>query len=136
MDLKVSNCLLGNKFRLKIGDFDQAMHVNEGKCYSRGTNSFRAPELKDDHKGVFDPKASDIYSAGIILFNLFFGFMPYIEGKDVAYINLELLLHESPNGFWDVHKKIHTIVEEVDSEFKKLFESMVCKDPHKRASIK
>lgn len=109
MDLKLSNCLLGLHYKLKIADFDQAVNVTDTQGFGKGTKSFRAPEIKDDTKGEIKPSASDIYSAGIILFNFMFGLMPYIEGKDVAYINLELLMHESIEGFWDVHRKIKTI---------------------------
>lgn len=43
-------------------------------------------------------------------------------------------MHESIEGFWDVHRKIKTF-EDVDSEFKGLFESMVHKTASRRATI-
>jgi len=43
----------------------------------RGTTNYRAPELIE--RMVEDPYSADIYSAGVMLFTLRNGYLPYRE---------------------------------------------------------
>jgi len=52
LDLKPENILIGEKFKLKLCDFDQAYYKADRKVMSRGTIHYRAPELKAEEEGL------------------------------------------------------------------------------------
>eukprot|EP00330_Aristerostoma_sp_ATCC50986_P012193 CAMPEP_0114594868 /NCGR_PEP_ID=MMETSP0125-20121206/16581_1 /TAXON_ID=485358 ORGANISM="Aristerostoma sp., Strain ATCC 50986" /NCGR_SAMPLE_ID=MMETSP0125 /ASSEMBLY_ACC=CAM_ASM_000245 /LENGTH=225 /DNA_ID=CAMNT_0001795715 /DNA_START=104 /DNA_END=781 /DNA_ORIENTATION=- len=82
LDLKCENLLLDNKFQLRVIDFDMASKIGSNVTHGRGTTNFRAPEVALNRYVDF-PEA-DIYSAGIILFVLRFGYLPYSEKKKTS----------------------------------------------------
>ena len=80
-DLKPSNIFLDYKLELKIGDFGEIYKLakyNERRKSFHGTKAFMAPEIiKIDEKGYsFDV---DIWSIGVIMFNLLTGIIPFRE---------------------------------------------------------
>lgn len=77
MDLKLSNLLIGESFTLKIIDFDSAYYKDDILVLGKGSPNYRPPELKNIR--TRDPWATDIYSAGIILFNLMTASLPFLE---------------------------------------------------------
>jgi len=80
LDLKLENLLMDENYTLKLADFDLSYIYGDGKVKTRGTKNFRAPEM---YNGTCtNPKAADVYSAGIILF-LFKteGLVPYKEDE-------------------------------------------------------
>jgi len=128
LDLKPQNLLLGDKYTLKIADFDCSHPEEDAFVSVGGTRGYRAPEIANDT--CTNPKAADIYSAGVILFALMTGYVPYDENKQYKGVNLwELLQREDPL-FWELHSR-HAI----DDSFKELFMSMVKADPNKRPSL-
>ena len=135
LDLKLENLLLCDEFTLKITDFDTA-HINgQGEVTSRGTNSYRAPEILN--KSCRNAQAADIYSMGILLFAFKCGGkLPYKEqtiykGHDL----LSLMVNNKPL-FWEKHCEMQTRDQSFFSEdFKALFESLVEVNPKKRATI-
>lgn len=47
-DLKLENIMVGNKLKLKIGDFGFSAYKNTKKLHSyRGTKTYMAPEIKE-----------------------------------------------------------------------------------------
>jgi len=48
LDIKPENLMLGNKFQLKIIDFDLSMVNKETTVRGKGTTNFRAPELASE----------------------------------------------------------------------------------------
>src|SRR5690606_17963001 len=68
LDLKLSNLLLGERFVLKIANFEQAHRKNDEKTLGKGTINYRAPELANGNCKC--PASADICSMGIILFVL------------------------------------------------------------------
>lgn len=130
-DLKCENLLLGEDYKLKIGDFDQAFMKGQSEILGRGTVNYRAPELAQ--RKCKNPKAVDIYSAGIVLFTMKCGgFIPYVEetekGLDVLH-----LMRNCPKMFWKKHSNLQGSI--FDDDFKTLFMGMVAFKPEERMSI-
>jgi serine/threonine protein kinase len=135
LDIKLDNLLLGDNFMLKIADFDISYIKGQGTITSRGTKCYRAPELARGR--CVDPASADIFSAGIVLFNLKTGgFIPYNEEKSSRGVDLYPLLKEQSPKFWDFHgiyqKKS---ADFFDEDFKELFISMTKTDSTQRATI-
>jgi serine/threonine protein kinase len=133
LDLKPENLLLGSDFKLKIADFDFSFDKKDGKIVGRGTENYRAPEIKD--RTCKNPFASDIYSLGIVLFILRTKIFPFLEGKMVRGYDLENLAHNDIEAFFDAHRSFG-FQGEFSQEFIDLFHGMVRKDPADRISIK
>jgi len=136
MDLKLDNLLLDEDFKLKIADFDCCCITTQTMVMHRGTRDYRAPEVIEER--CTDPKAADMYSMGIILFLLFTGFAPYFEDKTVGDKDYDLfdVLMNQPRKYWKTLDKCHNYEISFDSQFQKLFLSLVQKNPQKRPTIK
>jgi len=134
LDLKPENILIGSDFKLKIADFDSAYMSTDNFILSRGTKNYRAPELRK--RSPTEYKKADIYSAGIILFLLVTGFLPYIEDKPIKGYDLEALLWEQDSSlFWDAQKSIHKNFPELDNDLKDLLIQMLKYNTIERASL-
>jgi len=99
LDLKPENLLLGADFKLKICDFDSAFRVDKDNYITtRGTASFRAPELKSESVGTDSTAyAADVFSAGVILFVLAIKMLPYNEKTPYKGKDLMDILHKDPS---------------------------------------
>lgn len=135
LDLKLENLLIGTNYNLKICDFDQAHLKGQDVILSRGTESYRAPEIYE--KKCQNPEAADIYSLGIILFALKSGgILPYCEGGKVRGWNMYELLTTDMNLFWKMHSKLQgKTASFFEEDFKMLFESMIAVGPERRSTI-
>jgi Protein kinase domain. len=132
LDLKLDNLLLAEDYTLKITDFDSCQSEFEERIYGAGTIDYRAPEVIN--RRIYNPKAADIYSAGIILFSLKFHFFPYMEGNPIKGYDMHDILMNRQESFWDILISINRDCVNCDEEFKNLFLSMVNSDPSKRPS--
>jgi serine/threonine protein kinase len=132
MDLKLSNVLLGLDYDLKISDFDSAYTNEDLMIIGKGTKNFRAPELL--LRDCNNPKAADMYSCGVPLFTMLTGKLPYCESSLMGGYDLYELLISKKNAFWEAQCKIQG-KNGFDEDFKELFESLVCTEPTKRATI-
>ena len=86
LDLKPDNLLLGQDLRCKVTDFGLSQRKREGKSYVSGggmigTVAYMAPELLDASAARYGQPA-DVYSFGIILWELWTGELPYRELLD------------------------------------------------------
>ena len=135
-DLKLENLLLGSNFELKVIDFDVSWIEKQPISQNIGTTSYRAPEVCS--KLCKDPKAADIYSAGILLFMfLCGGMLPHLEDQLYNGIDLRNLLENDNDLFWEKHAEIQERDElYFNKNFKELFNGMVSRDVSKRYTIK
>lgn len=108
VDLKLDNLLVGTNYFLKITDFDHTFKQGDGYVQGRGTRGYRAPEIMESCWK--DPMKADIYSAGIILFALSSGKMPYSEtptesekAKGMSVGNLFQMMFGEVDMFWKIH---------------------------------
>jgi len=136
MDLKLDNLLIASDFSLKIADFDMAHFKEDAIIISNGSKFYRAPEVMNGRCN--NPKAADIYSAGVVLFILKAkGIFPQFEGNNIDKINFAQLLNNNDPKFWTHHCRIQKKPDSFfDQDFKDLFKSMCKFDPNDRASIK
>jgi len=133
MDLRPENLLLSEDLHLKIANFHVAHEKTDMELYFGGAENYTAPELLKNE--CEDPEAADIYSAGIILFVLKTGNFPYIKGSRVEGYDLEELLRNREDLFWQAHKQINKKQGNLSSEFKLLLSSMVREDVVERATL-
>jgi serine/threonine protein kinase len=133
MDLKLENFLLGKDLNLKIIDFDLSYKDGEPRIRSKGTANYRAPEVRN--MVCLNTIAADIYSMGIVLFALKTGGLPYLEDTLVDGYNLEELMMNGSEEFWNIHKHIQGDKVDFDEDFKSLFLSMVKPNPSERITL-
>jgi len=140
LDLKLENLLMDENYCLKIADFDLSYIYGDGKVKTRGTKNFRAPEM---YNGTCtNPKAADVYSAGIILF-LFKteGLVPYKEDDnenegEPKSLDMDVMMKTDPKKFWEKHAEfLGKKVSFFSEDFKSLFMRMTKPRPEERPTI-
>ena len=134
LDIKPDNLLLAEDYQLKIIDFDLAYKKEDLLLIGRGTMHYRSPELKAG--SCKKPMLSDIYSAGILLFVMKFGILPYREDELVDNKDLQTLLYTNPQEFWKFHERFLADKTKVDSDFKDLFIGMTREKYYDRLNIR
>jgi len=135
LDIKPENMLFGDDYTLKLTDFDLSCMEEDVEVVTQGTKNYRAPEIFNG--SCLDPRAADIYSAGIVLFLLKTrGTLPYFEDKKIHNIDMAVLKEDHPELFFDNHCYFEDRKPSFFSEdFKALFLSMTRFNPEKRATI-
>ena len=93
-DLKPENVLLADDGRIKLGDFGLARDIDNhtGSGSLIGTVAYLSPELV--LRGVADAR-SDVYAAGIMLFEMLTGRQPY-EGEQAVQVAYQHANHSVP----------------------------------------
>lgn len=136
LDLKLENLLMGKDFLLKIIDFDQSQSTSDKRLVSGGTNSYRAPEVRE--RTCSDMIAADVYSAGIILFAFKTWQFPFVEieqGGETKMIYYDLFMDDNEE-FWKMKaEKMGKQSDFFGEDFKKLLAGMLEKDPNRRMTI-
>jgi 5'-AMP-activated protein kinase catalytic alpha subunit len=133
LDLKLENLLLGDEYQLKIVDFDNS-HVRGDKLINGGgTPNFRAPEIKA--LKCSNPKSSDIFSIGVILFALKTGVLPFFEDTLIEGYDLFTMMIDGCQDFWEAHRQLSSADIEFGDDFKDLIFGMTKRDPKQRISI-
>ena len=121
-DIKLDNILLNGVGDIKICDFGVSKIVKKGERMMEqcGTPAYIAPEILRD-KG-YENFAVDIWSAGVALFAMLYGTVPF-----------------KANNMHELHKLIlkgkFTLKDEISVEAKDIIQKMLECDPKKRITI-
>lgn len=120
-DIKPENVLIDNNFEPKLCDFGWATKIvrNEARTTFCGTFDYMAPEVFESLKYN---SAVDIWSLGVLLFELFHGYSPY-KGKNAFEI------------FNNIKTKELVFKEDLDPRIQRLIRSMLQKNPLQRPKI-
>ncbi|XP_062218354.1 CBL-interacting serine/threonine-protein kinase 21-like isoform X2 [Phragmites australis] len=106
-DLKPENLLLDNQGNLKVSDFGLCVLTKPGQLLSTscGSPCYMAPEVIL-HKS-YDGAAADVWSCGVILFELLAGYLPF---QDRSLTNLYRMISRAqfsfPQWFTPLQKKL------------------------------
>jgi len=101
-DLKLDNILVDDDLNLILADFGYATSTTRPLNSYRGTKTYMAPEVKllvNDPNIIYDGKAIDIFSAGVILFVIVVGIFPFIEAKPEEP-NYKLIFENNFDEYW------------------------------------
>ena len=86
-DLKPENILIDKNYKIKLCDFGWSAKLSKSRKTFCGTYEYMAPEIFGNNK--YDEKI-DIWSLGILLYELYHGYSPY-KGKDIFDIYKNIL---------------------------------------------
>eukprot|EP00698_Gefionella_okellyi_P020313 TRINITY_DN635_c0_g1_i10.p1 TRINITY_DN635_c0_g1~~TRINITY_DN635_c0_g1_i10.p1 ORF type:complete len:608 (+),score=81.67 TRINITY_DN635_c0_g1_i10:59-1882(+) len=121
-DLKPENLLLDKHSSIKIADFGMASFVrpDELQATSCGSPHYAAPEVIRGER--YEGKQADVWSAGVILYALLTGRLPFDDD------NIAKLLHKVKLGVFDMPSFIN-------SDAQHLIFRMLTLDPERRITI-
>ncbi|XP_063802340.1 protein kinase C delta type-like [Pseudophryne corroboree] len=119
-DIKTENILLDAAGHVKIADFGlSVMNVHGDKTISgqTGTLNYMAPEVICNFPYNF---IVDLFSFGVVLFEMATGLYPFHAGNDSTKIALSIM-HDAPCYPSNLHPEIRDLLER-----------LLCKDPEER----
>ena len=140
LDIKPCNIMFDNKFNPIIIDYGLSRKFKDPKTNeiivfegAAGTNEYKSPEMFE--KQEFTGVESDIFSLGIVLFNLVTGKAGFITSeKEDKYYNL--IRNVEDNDYTPYWNKVLPLINKVLPEnFKKLYISMVAHNAKNRPTI-
>jgi serine/threonine protein kinase len=135
LDIKLENLLIGDDYLLKIADFDVSQKINDIDMLSRGSENYRAPEVRS---GICKNYcAADVFSAGVCLFALTSRAFPFLEKGDEIKGKLERYdKFLKKNGqYWTGIETLLGNKIQFSKSLKDLLNGMWMKDPNERMSL-
>ena len=88
-DLKMENFLLDTDYRIKLADFGFSTFIEGTNGFGEhqtylGTRNYMAPEIIENKP--YDARSTDLFAAGVVLFQMVFGNLPFYEAnREDAY---------------------------------------------------
>ena len=120
-DLKPENILLDDKLRIKIADFGFARFTKTNTAEtSCGSPHYVAPEVIGGD--VYDGRAADIWSCGVILYAMLTGNLPFDDPSIRALLGKV--------------RKAQFVMPSVSQPFQDLLSRMLQKDPNQRIKLR
>lgn len=122
-DIKLDNILLDSEGEVKICDFGVSKIVKKGEKMTEqcGTPAYIAPEILRDRG--YEGFAVDIWSAGVVLYAMLYGTVPF-KANNMSELQKLIL------------KAKYTLKEEgISEEARELIRRCLDKDPVKRITI-
>eukprot|EP00830_Metopus_es_P018737 TRINITY_DN6647_c0_g1_i1.p1 TRINITY_DN6647_c0_g1~~TRINITY_DN6647_c0_g1_i1.p1 ORF type:complete len:364 (+),score=47.46 TRINITY_DN6647_c0_g1_i1:1146-2237(+) len=136
-DIKLQNILISDDFKIKLADFGLAMstETKDSDNLFSGTLSYVPPEAWNSglrKEGINLGEKADIYSLGIVLFNLVSGYMPYAKASSED--DLFATFSKDQQDFWEYHRK-STFEGTIPQPLRELLAGMLEPHPEKRWTI-
>lgn len=123
-DIKPENILVDDKFNLKLSDFGLALVMNEnfvsGQFSLVGTPCYMSPEQV---QGEQLTEKTDLFSSGIVLFELFKGYNPLL-GSDINESFNKVLAYDE--------NKIADELGDLPDSYRIILETLLKKNPFER----
>ena len=115
-DLKPDNIMVVEGNKLKLVDFGFGKELDETNKTATliGTPFYSPPELLTIIPTAYDGKKVDIWSAGVIIFELLVGYLPYRNKvKDMNQLKevIEKEMYKSDECFMTLNKDIQNLIE-------------------------
>lgn len=136
-DIKLENIMLDDKYTLKLADFGHSSEISPKKLITSpaGTPGYYAPEVHA--KLPYSAEAADLFAAGIVLFAMVAGHMPFVDAveKDKLY---GLFYRNNQSAFWEHHERLMQLKGldiEFSESFKDLVEKMLHPNPTERLTL-
>ncbi|ORX44167.1 Pkinase-domain-containing protein [Piromyces finnis] len=126
-DLKVENILLDKDNNVKLADFNLATKFTPDELFTHrcGSEEYTAPEIVT--RKAYDPRLTDIWALGIILYAIVVGHLPFYhkngERIQSMYHRIAMVNYKFPPGV------------EIDKDAKNLIGSILKYTPQSRATL-
>ena len=123
-DLKAENILLDRNNNIRVVDFGLSKAFEEGKPYLEtqcGSPAYVSPEIIKEQPYT---SASDIWSAGVLLYAMVLGSLPFNSDHDNLGDLLRKILEENVE-----------LPESLSRDLRDLLKKMLIKDPRKRIRL-
>jgi serine/threonine protein kinase len=135
LDIKPENVLIGDDLRLKLCDFGFAQSLRSPLTIQCGSISYMSPEvLTKEAYQTYEGVQADIYSLGVVAFVLYFGQLPFARADDKNYNRFV----SNPSAFFRLHPAVKKLrnsgVQNLDSDFVDLLQTMMAQEPRKRSN--
>ena len=136
-DIKLENLMLDANFCLKLTDFGCATHdFTEKRLLSSGGTSRYLPPERHQQK-AYNGASGDIFAAGVVLFCLVCGEMPFSRAQESDYFYY-LLAKGKHDVFWKAHEEMAVkrgLKVSPSAEFKELINGILEADAKKRFTL-
>ena len=135
LDIKPENIVFDKNFEPIIIDFGFAKELNEENETlngSRGSEKYKCPEMFEKKK--YNGMKSDIFSLGVVLFNIVSGYCGFLSSKtNDKYYKYIANAKGDFSAYWKLIE--NTVKLNFTDEFKKLYVKMIAYNPSERPNI-